>query len=221
MSAVTGVRRAGERAAVLDVAVLDVAVLDVDVTPAAVAAAIHQLAAATSVTLAEVVPGAATVLVVAADPSQLLTLLARLPELATHLAVDSAPGSADIVEIPVRYDGPDLAAVASATRLSVEDVIRLHSAATYEAAFTGFAPGFAYLTGLDPRLVLPRRSTPRPSVPAGSLAIADVYTAVYPRSSPGGWHLIGTTDTELFDTSRTPPALLVPGSLVRFVEVSP
>lgn len=211
MSAVTGVRRAGERAAVLDVVV----------TPAAVAAAIHQLAAATSVTLAEVVPGAATVLVVAADPAQLLTLLARLPELATHLAVNTAPRPADILEISVRYDGPDLAAVASATRLPIDDVIRLHSAATYEAAFTGFAPGFAYLTGLDPRLVLPRRSTPRPSVPAGSLAIADVYTAVYPRSSPGGWHLIGTTDTALFDPSRTPTALLAPGSSVRFVQASP
>ena len=207
MSAVTGVRRAGERAAVLDV----------DVAPAAAATAIHLLATAAGVTLAEIVPGAATVLVIATDPSQLLALLARLPELASQLAVSSAPGPGDVLEVPVRYDGPDLAAVASATRLPVEDVIRLHSAVTYRAAFTGFAPGFAYLTGLDPRLILPRRSTPRPSVPAGSLAIADVYTAVYPRSSPGGWHLIGTTDTPLFDPTRDPPALLAPGSLVRFV----
>ena len=83
---------------------------------------------------------------------------------------------------------------------------------TYEAAFTGFAPGFAYLSGLDPALRMPRRSSPRPRVPPGSVAIADTYTAVYPRPSPGGWHLLATTDVTLFDPAREPPALITPGS---------
>jgi KipI family sensor histidine kinase inhibitor len=200
-------RRAGERAVILD---------SDDLAPAAVAVAVRKLAATKGVSLAEVVPGAATVLVVAADPGSLAALLTALPGLKVERPTPEAASGA-LIEIPVRYDGPDLAAVASAAGLSAGEVVSLHSEATYQAAFTGFAPGFAYLTGLDPRLVLPRRSTPRSSVPAGSLAIADVYTAVYPRSSPGGWHLIGTTEADLFDATREPPALVVPGSYVRFV----
>jgi KipI family sensor histidine kinase inhibitor len=200
-------RRAGERAAILDCG---------DTPPAAVAAALRELAATKGVLLADVVPGAVTVLAVATDASQLAALLKALPELAVQVAADDILSSTTVIEIPVRYDGPDLAAVASAAGLSVHEVVSLHSAATYRAAFTGFAPGFAYLTGLDARLELPRRSTPRPAVPAGSLAIADIYTAVYPRQSPGGWHLIGTTDSVMFDASSEPPALLTPGSRVRF-----
>lgn len=94
-----------------------------------------------------------------------------------------------------------------------------HAAGTYRAAFCGFAPGFAYLTGLDPSLHLPRRDTPRTRVPAGSIAIAAEYTAVYPSASPGGWHLIGRTDATLFDPQRQPPALIVPGTAVHFVPV--
>jgi KipI family sensor histidine kinase inhibitor len=201
------VRRSGERAAVLDCAD----------QPAAVAEAVRTLAALSGIALTDVVPGATTVLVIAADPDHLAALVSRLPELASPLAGSTTPAAATTIEIPVRYDGPDLISVAAAAGLSVAEVIDLHGDATYEAAFTGFAPGFAYLTGLDPRLVLPRRSTPRPSVPAGSLAIADVYTAVYPRQSPGGWHLIGTTDADLFDPTRNPPALISPGTRVKFV----
>jgi KipI family sensor histidine kinase inhibitor len=201
------VRRSGERAAVLDCAD----------QPAAVAEAVRTLAALSGIALTDVVPGATTVLVIAADPDHLAALVSRLPEFASPLAGSTTPAAATTIEIPVRYDGPDLVSVAAAAGLSVAEVIDLHGDATYEAAFTGFAPGFAYLTGLDPRLVLPRRSTPRPSVPAGSLAIADVYTAVYPRRSPGGWHLIGTTDADLFDPTRNPPALISPGTRVKFV----
>jgi KipI family sensor histidine kinase inhibitor len=106
--------------------------------------------------------------------------------------------------------------VARATGLTVATVIDLHSAARYVAAFCGFSPGFAYLRGLPPALQLPRRATPRASVPAGSVAIASEYAAVYPRSSPGGWHLLGTTDTVLFDPAADPPALIQPGTSVRF-----
>lgn len=118
------------------------------------------------------------------------------------------------VELPAVYDGEDLAWVATATKLSVEDVIRKHRDATYVVELMGFAPGFAYLSGLDPTLVMPRRATPRPRVPAGSLAIAGDYTAVYPFASPGGWHLIGRVLVPMFDGG----ARLQLGDRVRFAE---
>ena len=120
-------------------------------------------------------------------------------------------------DITVDYDGEDLAAVAEMVGCSIADVVEMHSAATYRVAFCGFAPGFAYLTGLDPRLHVPRRATPRTKVAAGSVAVASEYSAVYPRSSPGGWHLIGTTTTTMWDVDRAPPSLLQPGDTVRFV----
>lgn len=128
------------------------------------------------------------------------------------------PRSAGHLMIPVRYDGADLGEVAERSGLTVAAVIAQHRDADYRVAFLGFSPGFAYLSGLPPDLQLPRRSVPRVRVPAGSLAIADRYTAVYPRSSPGGWHLIGSTDVTMFDADRDPPSLLQPGTVVRFRE---
>ncbi len=197
-------RPAGERAVVLDCGP----------EAAGTAMAVRELAGRLSITLAEVVPGAATVLVVAADPPSLQRFLAALPSLGPVAGEAVAVGT---VEIPTRYDGPDLREVAEATGLDVAEVIRRHGAVEYVAAFTGFAPGFAYLSGLDPMLRLPRRASPRPRVPPGSVAIADTFSAVYPRASPGGWHLLGTTDAVIFDVSREPPALLAPGVRVRFV----
>ncbi|MGP3953093.1 5-oxoprolinase subunit PxpB [Streptomyces sp. 7N604] len=127
-----------------------------------------------------------------------------------------AAGSRDAVEIPVRYDGPDLADVAELWGVTPQDVVRIHSGTLFRVAFCGFAPGFGYLTGLPERYHVPRRATPRTSVPSGSVALAGPYTGVYPRSSPGGWQLIGTTDAVLWDTSRQPAALLAPGTRVRF-----
>jgi len=166
--------------------------------------------------LVDVVPAAETLLIVF-DPKvttaqRLADDLARLPD--EPPAADEQP----LVEIAVHYDGPDLPAVADATGLSVAEVVRRHAATTYTVAFTGFAPGFAYLTGLDPELVLPRREEPRVRVPAGSVAIADRYSGVYPRSGPGGWHLLGRTGVVLWDLDRTPPAALVPGTRVRFTD---
>jgi len=114
------------------------------------------------------------------------------PELVRALAtaVDDPEPARELVLRAV-YDGPDLDDVARATGLSPGDVIRLHASATYTVETMGFAPGFAYLTGLDPRLELPRRATPRPRLPAGSIAIAGIHTAIYPFDSPGGWHLLG------------------------------
>ena len=124
-----------------------------------------------------------------------------------------------LIEIEVVYDGPDLADVAALSGMSPEEVVAVHSAGNYDVAFCGFAPGFAYLTGVDPALVVPRRDTPRTRVPAGSVALAAGYTGIYPRSSPGGWQLIGRTNAELFNPHRQPPALLTPGDRVRFKSV--
>lgn len=118
--------------------------------------------------------------------------------------------------IDVVYDGPDIAELASAAQVSIDDVVRLHSTGNYEVAFCGFSPGFGYLRGIDPRLHVPRRDTPRASVPAGSVGIAAGYTCIYPSASPGGWYLIGHTNAPLWDVERDPPALLSPGRAVRF-----
>lgn len=123
-----------------------------------------------------------------------------------------------LIEIPVWYDGPDLEDVARATGLAVDAVIGRHAGGEYRVALLGFVPGFAYLGGLDPALALPRRSTPRPRVPAGSVAIGGGQTGVYPAATPGGWHLIGRTTVPMFDPTRSPPALLAVGHRVRFVE---
>jgi len=125
-----------------------------------------------------------------------------------------------VVEVPVVYggeSGPDLEAVAAACGLTAEEVCRRHAASEYIVCFVGFLPGFPYLGPLDASLRLPRRTTPRPRVPAGSVAIAGEYTGIYPWPSPGGWHLIGRTDVSLFDLNADPPARVLPGDRVRFV----
>jgi len=123
-------------------------------------------------------------------------------------------------EIPVDYGGAagdDLEEVASRTGLSPREVVALHAGATYVVAFVGFSPGFPYLLGLPRGLELPRRSSPRARVPRGAVAIAGPFAGVYPSATPGGWHLLGSTDAVLFDARRAPPNLLAPGDRVRFV----
>lgn len=167
----------------------------------------------------DLVPAARTLLVKMAP--------GEVDEAAVRHAVAAAPlgGAAkmtgELVEIPVVYDGQDLDDVAKLTGSSVDEVVSRHSEPEYLAAFCGFVPGFAYLTGLDERLHVPRLSSPRVRVPAGSVAIADHYTAVYPTSSPGGWRLIGRTSLQLFDVERGEPALLAPTTRVRFRPVRP
>jgi KipI family sensor histidine kinase inhibitor len=166
----------------------------------------------------EIVPGYTTVTVAfdsaRADAEELGAALERL--LADAPARLSAP-LPRTVEIPVRYDGPDLDAVAERTGLSRSLVVERHSARWYRVYLLGFAPGFAYLGELDPSLELARRQSPRTRVPPGSVAIAGLQTAVYPLATPGGWHLIGTTNLRLFDPAADPPALLRVGDQVRFV----
>jgi KipI family sensor histidine kinase inhibitor len=163
----------------------------------------------------ELVPGYRTVLIVA-DPARagvLDDLAARLPELELPPA-EAVAG--ETVEIPVSYDGEDLPEVASLTGLEPDEVVRRHTAPQYTVAFLGFSPGFPYLVGLDPALEVPRRDTPRTSIPAGSVGLAGNQTGIYPTASPGGWQLIGHTEVTLFDPTRDPPTLLAPGTRLRF-----
>ena len=140
-------------------------------------------------------------------------------ELMTRVIAQPSGGETALVAIDVVYDGPDLAVVAEHCGLSIDSVIDRHAAGRYVVAFCGFSPGFAYLRGLDPELHLARRSSPRTTVPAGSVAIAAGYTSIYPSASPGGWHLLGRTATAVWDTGRPQPALLSPGTVVEFRQV--
>jgi len=167
----------------------------------------------------DIVPAAATVLIIHDEHASIMPVRQALTTLPVA-APGEVPTSAQVVEIPVVYDGPDLAEVARLTGLSAREVITAHTGTEWRVAFCGFAPGFAYLSWGDPRLAVPRRQEPRTSVPAGSVALAGEFSAIYPRSSPGGWRLIGHTDTVVFDIDREPPALLQPGVGVRFVEIS-
>jgi KipI family sensor histidine kinase inhibitor len=164
--------------------------------------------------IVEVVPAARTLLV-RFDP-RVTDRAAVQAALESTEALVEAPRPGQIVTIAVRYDGDDLSAVAELAGCSVIEVIARHTAAEYTVAFCGFAPGFGYLTGLDPRLHVARLDTPRTRVPAGSVAIAGEYSAVYPHPSPGGWRLLGRTELALWDVDRDPPALLSPGTHVRF-----
>jgi KipI family sensor histidine kinase inhibitor len=165
----------------------------------------------------DIVPAARTVLLKLADSShqestrQRLKRLAPAPEGSEH----HPSGTVDVT-IDVIYDGPDLADVAAHTGLTTDEVVEAHTGSPWRVGFAGFAPGFAYLVGGDPRLAVPRRSDPRTAVPAGSVGLAGEFSGVYPRQSPGGWQLIGRTDALLWDIDRRQPALLLPGMSVQF-----
>lgn len=200
------IRRAGDRALLLDVGDL------------AAAHRVHAgLRAAALPGIVDIVPGARTVLVVA-DPERvdLRWLAAELPE---RSFPDTEAGAAGALDVPVVYDGEDLETVASHTGMTVEEVIRCHTRAVHTVAFLGFAPGFGYISGAE-ALHVPRRGSPRAAVPAGAVALADGYSGIYPRSTPGGWQLIGRTEMVTWDTDRQPPALLHPGRRVRFHAVA-
>lgn len=173
---------------------------------------LRRRAAGTLPPVREIVPAARTVLLDEVDePRALAAQVARWEPEPLHMREEP------VVEVPVRYDGPDLAEVAALWGVAPGDVGRIHTGAEYRVAFCGFAPGFGYLTGLPERYEVPRRATPRTAVPAGSVALAGPYTGVYPRPSPGGWQLIGTTDAVLWDPARESAALLTPGAQVRFI----
>ncbi|OBH68709.1 allophanate hydrolase [Mycobacterium intracellulare] len=164
----------------------------------------------------DVVPAARTVLVKLDGPRRQGVIRRRLHTMRVA-ATPPAPSErgADVV-IDVVYDGPDLAEVAGHTGLTIPQVIDAHTATLWRVGFSGFAPGFAYLVDGDPRLRVPRRPEPRTAVPAGSVALAGEFSAIYPRQSPGGWQLIGHTDAVLWDLQRPDPALLMQGMWVQF-----
>ncbi|MDT0212518.1 urea amidolyase family protein [Rothia sp. ARF10] len=168
----------------------------------------------------DLVPAARTLLVVARATTDLDALATEVRRVAGNTDATAAPLLTAVVEVPVRYDGPDLDDVATRTGLSREQVVAAHTGTPWRVAFGGFAPGFAYLVGGDPRLVVPRRAEPRTRVPAGAVGLAGEFTGIYPRESPGGWQLVGTTDLVLWDADRDPPALLTPGTTVRFTLAS-
>ncbi|MEU1517798.1 allophanate hydrolase subunit 1 [Streptomyces sp. NPDC005811] len=192
----------------------------VEVASGAAAESLHaelvRRRAAGLLTVREIVPAARTVLLDGVpDPVRLAS------ELTAAEIPPAPPRTAEVIELPVRYDGPDLADVAAHWGVPAREVARIHAATEFRVAFCGFAPGFGYLTGLPPGHDVPRRATPRTAVPAGSVALAGPYTGVYPRASPGGWQLIGSTDVVLWDHARVPAALLAPGTRVRFVAAEP
>ncbi|WP_156418020.1 5-oxoprolinase subunit PxpB [Aureimonas sp. AU4] len=169
--------------------------------------------------VSELLPAARTLFV--RFDEAVLSLDALIAALRERHAMDADAGAGGrLVEIPVVYDGEDLGEVSRLTGLTAAEVVRAHRAATYTVAFTGFAPGFGYLTGGDPRLAVPRRASPRTRVPAGALGLAGPFSGVYPKASPGGWQQIGRTPLVLFDLARDPAALLQPGDRVRFTELA-
>jgi KipI family sensor histidine kinase inhibitor len=173
------------------------------------------LTAADVVGIDELVPAARTLLV-RYDPQRVdRAQVVAAVEAAASGAARATTRVGSLVTLAVHYDGADLAEVAQLAGCSVDEVVHRHSGAEYTVAFCGFAPGFAYLTGLDPSLRQPRLATPRARVPAGAVGIAGEYTAAYPRASPGGWRLIGRTDAELWSLGRAEPALLRAGARVR------
>lgn len=203
------IRRAGEHGLLVETRALDVS---------------HRLDAALRADrpegVEEVVPGPETVLVVAPGADQ-GRLRARLGELLAGCAEGGEPATApgvwpDVVTIPVVYDGEDLQAVARMAGISADEVIARHTGRELVVGWLGFSPGFAYLIGLDPVLHAPRLGTPRTSVPAGSVAIAGPYSAVYPAASPGGWRLLGRTGLRVWDVAADPPTPFSPGTRVRF-----
>ncbi|MEU9505672.1 allophanate hydrolase subunit 1 [Micromonospora sp. NPDC048170] len=176
-------------------------------------------------TVVEIVPAATTVLLDGVpDPAATAARIAAWKagtaastETGGRAATIDPAAAAGLVEVPVTYDGADLPVVAEHWGVDVPAVIERLGRTRFRVAFCGFAPGFAYLTGLPAELAVPRLPTPRPRVPAGSIALAGPYAGIYPAASPGGWLLVGRTDLALFDVHADPPARLTPGTPVRLV----
>lgn len=165
-------------------------------------------------TLREVIPAERTILISGVDDP-----VSVAKEVLAWSVLSFSTSSAQIIEVPTTYDGEDLDYVARVWNMTYQEVIAIHTSTNFRVAFCGFMPGFAYLVGLPAELVVPRRPTPRTKVPAGSVALAGKYSGIYPSSSPGGWQIIGTTQLKLWDEDRGFPALLFPGTRVKFLDI--
>lgn len=193
----------GDRALLVEVASVDEAM------------ALYAAAVAGPLEVDDVVPAARTVLFDGIrDEARLRDFLGRV-----DLGAPPAEREVEPVVVPTRYSGPDLEEVARLWDMTRAEAVATHTATTFTVAFCGFAPGFAYCTGLPAFRAVPRLDRPRPRVPEGSVGVAGEFTGVYPRASPGGWRLLGRTDLRLWDVAADEPALLRPGTRVRFHEV--
>jgi KipI family sensor histidine kinase inhibitor len=203
---------AGEQAVLVEVASSDAV--------AELYALLRAATAAGELRAEEIVPAARTVLIDGVDVARATAVLEALR---SRRAPEPEGGRGDggrrTVDVPTRYDGPDLDDVARLWDMTRREAVRTHSGTDFVVAFCGFAPGFAYCTGLAPARAVSRLATPRPRVPAGSVGLAGEFTGVYPTSSPGGWRLIGRTDLVLWTPEADPPATLAPGTKVRFTVV--
>lgn len=180
----------------------------------AVARAVYAEVLRREVAAVDVVPGATTILLDGLSDPQ-----AVAADIETWVDIEAEPISrGPVVEIPTTYDGPDLASVARLWGMTTAEVAGTHRSLTFDVDFCGFAPGFAYCSGLPEHLPVPRLQRPRPRVEPGSVAVADLYTAVYPMASPGGWQILGRTSVSVWDPQAEPPGLLAPGTRVRFVD---
>lgn len=162
----------------------------------------------------DVVPGERTILLRTAPGADLAAIAAAIATIAPRPATGKP---ARVVDIPTRYDGPDLAGLAAELQVDREALVAAHTGAVWQVAFCGFTPGFGYLRSDSWQCRVARRPDPRRRVPSGAVALAGPYSGIYPHESPGGWQLIGSTDVVLWDSGRATPALLTPGTTVRFV----
>jgi KipI family sensor histidine kinase inhibitor len=188
----------------------------VEVGSAAEAAGLYAVTRSAGLELTDLVPGARSVLFDGLEREALDDFLSDVD----ISSLQGAREQGELVEVPTTYDGPDLADVAALWGMSVEEAVDRHTGTEFVVAFCGFSPGFAYCTGLPQELAVPRLDTPRTKVPPGSVGVAGEFTGVYPRSSPGGWRLVGRTRARLWDAGSVTPALLAPGTRVRFTAVS-
>lgn len=188
----------------------------VEVGSVAEAAALYAAARSADLGVTDLVPAARTVLFDGiSDRTALERWLGRV-----EVDAGQPPATDRVVELPTTYDGADLEDVARSWGTTSREVVATHTSTEFVVAFCGFSPGFAYCTGLPEELAVPRLDSPRRRVPAGAVGLAGEFTGVYPTSSPGGWRLLGRTDVTLWDAAAAEPALLSPGTRVRFVEVS-
>lgn len=172
--------------------------------------------------IVDLVPASQTLLIML-DTTRLTPkdVAKRLANCDLSEAPDDLSEGATCIDVPVRYDGPDLSSLAATLNWSAEELVRRHTSTEWTAAFGGFAPGFIYLVAKHALPPIPRLDSPRPSIPAGSVGLAGEFSGVYPQSSPGGWQLIGSTEAQMWAPERTDrPALITPGDRVRFVEVN-
>ena len=168
----------------------------------------------------DLVPAQTTVLVQVESADLLPGAVAHVQDLLAGGLDAVEEGSREPLPVPVRYDGLDMSDMADLLDMTTDELVKHHSDQLWTVEFAGFMPGFGYMSGVDWPYRIPRRSSPRTRIPPGSIALADGFTGAYPQASPGGWQIIGTTEMTLWDENADPPALLLPGAVIKFEAVT-